>query len=74
VYPALGAPLEAGRPGDARYDHLDLGAFRATTMDNVVLTPHVAGATYETARRRASAVAGNGLRVARGDQPLHVVT
>ena len=43
-------------------------------MDNVVLTPHVAGATYETSRRRAAAAAENVQRVARGDEPLYVVT
>jgi phosphoglycerate dehydrogenase-like enzyme len=44
------------------------------TMDNVVLTPHVAGATYETSRRRGAAAAENAHRVARGDEPLYVVT
>jgi phosphoglycerate dehydrogenase-like enzyme len=43
-------------------------------MDNVVLTPHVAGATYETSRRRGAAAAQNVQRVAREDQPLFVVT
>ena len=43
------------------------------SMDNVVLTPHVAGATYETSRRRASAAVGNVHRVARGDKPLNVI-
>jgi lactate dehydrogenase-like 2-hydroxyacid dehydrogenase len=43
-------------------------------MDNVVLTPHVAAATYETSRRRGAAAAQNVQRVARGDQPLFVVT
>jgi D-3-phosphoglycerate dehydrogenase len=43
------------------------------SMDNVVLTPHVAAATYETSRRRASAAAGNVHRVARGDKPLYVI-
>jgi phosphoglycerate dehydrogenase-like enzyme len=38
------------------------------SLDNVVLTPHVAGATYETSRRRAAAAAENVQRVARGDQ------
>jgi phosphoglycerate dehydrogenase-like enzyme len=43
-------------------------------MDNVVLTPHVAGATYETSRRRGAAAAENVQRVAMGDEPLYVVS
>jgi phosphoglycerate dehydrogenase-like enzyme len=43
-------------------------------LDNVVLTPHVAGATYETSLRRGAAAAENVKRVARGDEPLYVVT
>jgi hypothetical protein len=38
------------------------------SMDNVVFTPHVAGATYETSRRRGTAAAQNVQRVARGDK------
>jgi phosphoglycerate dehydrogenase-like enzyme len=44
------------------------------SMDNVVLTPHVAGATYETSQRRAAAAAENVRRVAKGDEPLYVIT
>jgi phosphoglycerate dehydrogenase-like enzyme len=43
-------------------------------LDNVVLTPHVAGSTYETSRRRGAAAAENVQRVAKGDEPLYVVT
>lgn len=44
------------------------------TMNNVVLTPHVAAGTYETSRRRGAAAAENVQRVARGEEPLYVVT
>lgn len=44
------------------------------SMDNVVLTPHVAAATYETSRRRGAAAAQNVDRVAKGEKPLYVVT
>lgn len=44
------------------------------TLDNVVLTPHVAAATYETSRRRGAAAAENVHRVARGADPLYIVT
>ncbi len=44
------------------------------TMDNVVLTPHLAGATYETSHRRGAAAAENVHRVSSREQPLYVVT
>ena len=44
------------------------------SMENVVLTPHVAATTYETSRRRGAAAAQNVQRVAGGDKPLYVVT
>lgn len=53
-------PLEPGSP------LLDL--------DNVVLTPHVAGVTSGTSRRRAEAVAENVRRTAAGLPPLYAVT
>jgi phosphoglycerate dehydrogenase-like enzyme len=42
-------------------------------MDNVVATPHIAGVTEETMRRRAEAAARNVDRVAEGLPPLHQV-
>ncbi|HTX01379.1 MAG TPA: NAD(P)-dependent oxidoreductase [Acidimicrobiales bacterium] len=44
------------------------------SMDNVVVTPHVAGSTYGTSRRRGGAAAENVLRAARGEDPLYVVS
>jgi phosphoglycerate dehydrogenase-like enzyme len=43
-------------------------------LDNVVLTPHVAGATYETSTRRGAVAAKNVQRVVRGEEPLYVVS
>ncbi|MBI3466301.1 MAG: hypothetical protein HY000_25085 [Planctomycetes bacterium] len=43
-------------------------------MDNVIATPHVAGATWGTSRRRAQAAAANVARVAQGLPPLYQVT
>ena len=43
-------------------------------LDNVVLTPHVAGVTTGTSRRRAEAVAENVRRTAAGLPPLYAVT
>lgn len=43
-------------------------------MDNVICTPHIAGVTRETTRRRGEVVAENVDRVARGLTPLHLIT
>jgi D-3-phosphoglycerate dehydrogenase / 2-oxoglutarate reductase len=43
-------------------------------LDNVVLTPHLAGVTYGTSRRRADAVAENVRRTAAGLPPLYAVS
>jgi phosphoglycerate dehydrogenase-like enzyme len=43
-------------------------------LDNVLLTPHVAGVTTGTSRRRAEAVAENVRRTAAGLPPLYAVT
>ena len=43
-------------------------------LDNIVLTPHVAGVTTGTSRRRAAAVAENVHRTAAGLPPLYAVT
>lgn len=39
----------------------------------VVATPHLAGVTMQTARRRAAVIAANVDRVAAGSEPLHLV-
>lgn len=43
-------------------------------MDNVIATPHVAGMTMGTSRRRGQAAAENVARIAQGLPPLHQVT
>jgi phosphoglycerate dehydrogenase-like enzyme len=43
-------------------------------LDNVVTTPHIAGGTAETSRRRAHAAAENVARVAQGLPPLYQIT
>jgi phosphoglycerate dehydrogenase-like enzyme len=42
-------------------------------LPNVVATPHTAGTTYGTSRRRAEAAVENCRRIARGLSPLHEV-
>lgn len=43
-------------------------------MDNVLATPHIAGVTTGTMRRRAQAAAENVARIAQGFAPLYLVT
>jgi phosphoglycerate dehydrogenase-like enzyme len=75
------ALLEALRSGRLACAGLDVFAVEPLppddpllALDNVVLTPHVAGSTYQTARRRGAAAADNLRRLARGEDPLYVVT
>jgi phosphoglycerate dehydrogenase-like enzyme len=42
-------------------------------LDNVVVTPHAAGATYDTWFRRLDFAFGNIARVARGEAPIYVI-
>jgi phosphoglycerate dehydrogenase-like enzyme len=76
--PALVAALAEGQIGGAG---LDVFAVEPLPVDDpllafehVVLTPHVAGITYPTSRRRGQAAADNVRRVAAGEEPLYVVT
>ncbi len=75
---ALVAALEAGQLAGAG---LDVFAEEPLPPDhpllrfpNVVATPHVAGVTTGTSRRRAGAVAENVRRVAAGQPPRYTVT
>ena len=43
-------------------------------LDNVVTTPHTAGVTRGTSRRRSGACVENALRIVRGEAPLFEVT
>ena len=42
-------------------------------MENALATPHTAGVTQGSSRRRAEAAAGNVLRVLRGEAPKYLV-
>ncbi len=75
------ALVQALRSGSLRGAGLDVFATEPLDvqsplfdLDNVVLTPHVAGVTTGTSRRRAEAVAENVRRTAAGLPPLYVVT
>ncbi len=76
--PALVAALAEGSIGGAGLDVFAIEPLPADDpirgFDNVVLTPHVAGITYPTSRRRGQAAADNVRRVAAGNAPEYVVT
>jgi D-3-phosphoglycerate dehydrogenase len=42
-------------------------------MPNVVLTPHIGGATWDTEGRQASMVADDLARLLAGEAPTHIV-
>jgi D-3-phosphoglycerate dehydrogenase len=44
-----------------------------TTLDNVVLTPHIGGATFDTESRQAGMIADDLERLLGGDRPLHIM-
>ena len=48
-------------------------ATRWPTMDNVVLTPHIGGATYDTEVNHSAMLAEDIARILAGERPLHCV-
>ena len=72
---ALVAALESGHLGGAGLDHFD-GEILATdhpltTMDNVVLTPHIGGATYDVESNQTAIVVADIKAILAGEPPLH---
>ena len=63
----MGAGLDvfAQEPLDAKNPLLELA--------NVVVSPHIAGSTYDTWFRRLDLAFGNIARVARGEAPIYVI-
>jgi D-3-phosphoglycerate dehydrogenase len=76
-YGALCDALESGRLGAAALDVYDEEpppeGSRLFTVPNLVLSPHIAGATKETAHRAASIAAAEVGRHARGEELQNVV-
>ena len=72
---ALVEALHEGRLGGAGLDVYEREPLPAgdplTQFENVVLTPHTAGLTRQTSKRRARLAADNVLSVLRGGQPLN---
>ena len=75
------ALIDALRAGKIRGAGLDVFEREPTPpdhpllkMENVLATPHIAGTTHGTSRRRAEAIVENIRRVGRGEPPLYQVT
>jgi D-3-phosphoglycerate dehydrogenase len=74
---ALVAALESGKLGGAGLDHF-VGEHLPTdhplvALPNVVLTPHIGGATWDTEARQAAMIADDLERLLAGETPLHLV-
>ena len=73
--PALYEALTDGRIGGAGLDVYEQEPPDPETpvfqLPNVVATPHIAGATYKTSRRRAECAAQNVDRIAQDLEPLY---
>jgi len=74
---ALADALLAGHLSGAGLDHFDgeqlPAGHRLLAMDQVVLTPHIGGATYDTEVIHSQMIADDVARVLRGDRPLHCI-
>ena len=68
---ALDAALDSGQLGGAALDVFTDGA-KLARHENVVLTPHIGGATYETLARGAEMIAAEILRFSAGEPLLNV--
>ena len=74
---ALVAALASGKVAAAGLDHFE-GEHLATdhpltTFPNVVLTPHIGGATYDTESNHTRTIAEDLCRLLAGARPLHIV-
>ena len=74
---ALVAALRSGKVAAAGLDHF-VGEHLPVehplvTMDNVVLTPHIGGATYDTEANHSRLIADDLARLLAGERPVHIV-
>jgi D-3-phosphoglycerate dehydrogenase len=74
---ALVDALRSGRLGGAGLDHFE-GEFLSpdhpfASMPNVVLTPHIGGATYDTEANHSKLIADDVARLLNGETPVHCV-
>ncbi len=74
---ALTESLACGHLGGAGLDHF-VGEDMVINdplcaMNNVVLTPHIAGATYDTEANHSAMIAADVIRILDGEKPVHCV-
>jgi len=74
---ALVDALDSGHLGGAGLDHFDgeqlPEGHPLLAMDNVVLTPHIGGATYDTEVTHSQMIADDVARLLRGERPEHCI-
>jgi D-3-phosphoglycerate dehydrogenase len=74
---ALVAALQSGHLAGAGLDHFDGEHLPAghplLAMNNVVLTPHIGGATYDTEVNHTAMIAEDVRRILAGERPIHCV-
>ena len=75
--PALVRALDSGRVGGAAFDVFDTHPIAPDNpllrLDNIILTPHIGGATAETIRRHSEMMTDDILRFTRGQRPVNIV-
>ena len=74
---ALVAALQSGHLGGAGLDHFQGEHLPKDhplcSMDNVVLTPHIGGATYDTEANHSKLIADDVARILAGEKPVNCV-
>jgi D-3-phosphoglycerate dehydrogenase / 2-oxoglutarate reductase len=74
---ALVAALQSGHLGGAGLDHFEGENLAVdhplTGMKNVVLTPHIGGATYDTEANHSRLIAEDLVRLLNGEKPVNIV-
>src|SRR5947199_2322213 len=74
---ALVACLQSGKVGAAGLDHFAGERLEPdhplASMSNVILTPHIGGATYDTEANHSRLIADDICRLLEGERPLHIV-